>query len=165
LQELVGDNFKEVDLRVAFKAPKVIGDLFPFKSKDKDPLKKFLVVYKIKCKGKVKTVNKTTGVKTYEECSATYIGKTNRILKRRVDEHKLRGSVAAHNKDGHEIDYENVKVIDSADTPYKLLLKETMHITLNNPELNIQSSAASKADPSIYVPHNVKTLIIRYNNG
>jgi hypothetical protein len=113
------------------------------------------------CKGKLIKTNRRTGEKTYEKCSD--IGMTDRILKRRIDEHKKKGSVFEHTKTGHEIDFENVKVIDSANTSYKLALKESMHITLNKPTLNVQQSAASKADPSLYVPHNVNLFILRCN--
>ena len=60
LKKLVKVNYPQVEFNVAFKAPKTIGELFPFKDNVKNTEDKSLVVYKIKCK----------------ECGAEYIGKT-----------------------------------------------------------------------------------------
>ena len=40
-----------------------------------------VVVYKLTCKGKLVKTNQRTGKKTYEKCSDSYIGMTDRILK------------------------------------------------------------------------------------
>jgi hypothetical protein len=58
LKKLVKVNYPQVDFNVAFRAPKTIGELFPFKDNVKNT--ESLVVYKIKC----------------NECGAENIGKT-----------------------------------------------------------------------------------------
>jgi hypothetical protein len=72
LKKLVKVNYPQVDFNVAFKAPKTIGELFPFKDNVKNTEDKPLVVYKIKCK----------------ECGAEYIGKTESMLCHRIKEHQ-----------------------------------------------------------------------------
>ena len=69
LKKLVKVNYPQVEFNVAFKAPKTIGELFPFKDNVKNTEDKSLVVYKIKCK----------------ECGAEYIGKTERMLCHRIN--------------------------------------------------------------------------------
>jgi len=49
---------------VAFKSPKTIGSLFPFKDQIKEKTSQSLIVYKINCK----------------TCNVDFIGKTERIL-------------------------------------------------------------------------------------
>ena len=41
----------------------------------------------------------------------------------------------------HEMDWSNVEIVDSAETDYKLLIKEQLHINKLKPDLNIQSEA------------------------
>ena len=50
------------------------------------------------------------------------------------------------------MDYDNVEIIDSADSNMKLLCKELLHIVQKKPLLNRQLGAHSK--------YNIKTLII-----
>ena len=47
---------------------------------------------------------------------------------------------------------ENVKILDSADSDYKLLMKERLHIIARKPVLNRQLGQHSQ--------YNIKTLII-----
>jgi hypothetical protein len=49
LKALVEDNYTQVDFNVAFKAPKTIGNMFPFKDRIRDISSQSLVVYKINC--------------------------------------------------------------------------------------------------------------------
>ena len=98
-----------------------------------------LVVYKLKCL----------------DCGVEYIGKTKRILKERLHSHKSHDESAVYQhivKTNHRIDFENVQVIDRADTDYKLKLIELQHIIKQKPALNKQMNAQSK--------YEVKTLII-----
>ena len=50
------------------------------------------------------------------------------------------------------MDYDNIEVIDRANTDFKLRMKELLHILKNKPELNKQMNAQSEFD--------IKTLII-----
>jgi len=140
LKKLVKVNYPQVDFNVAFKAPKTIGELFPFKDNVKNTEDKSLVVYKIKCK----------------ECGAEYIGKTERMLCHRIKEHqKNTSSVCYQHVDknpGHQMDYENIEIIDKASTDFKLRMKELLHILKRKPELNKQLNSQSNYD--------IKTLII-----
>ena len=89
----------KVELRVAFKAPKTIGDLFPFKDTIKDKYMQSNVVYKIKCK----------------TCNLEYIGETRRILLHRIKNHNNPNentAVSFHKKQhpDHEIDTFNIEI-------------------------------------------------------
>ena len=132
LKQLVEKNF-EVDLRVAFKAPNEIGKMFPFKDNIKKTELKSLVVYKIKC----------------ETCNEFYIGKCKRILQHRIKEHndpKQKTAISTHKMEypDHVIDANNIEIIDRADTNFKLMLKEMLHINKQKPSLNTQHAAAYK---------------------
>ena len=110
-----------------FKSPFEIGMLFPFK--DKTPVElRSKVVYRISCK----------------DCDGFYIGKTIRSLKIRIGEHKkgINSSVHKHMEiNGHQIDWENVSILDRASNDQKLLLKEMLHINKLNPSMNIQQQS------------------------
>ena len=85
------------------------------------------VVYHIKCK----------------DCNAEYIGKTRRVLSIRIKEHKekMESKVRQHiAQTSHSIDFDNVKILDRADTDCKLLVKEVLHIDKRKPTLNVQHS-------------------------
>ena len=97
-----------------------------------------MVVYHIKCKN----------------CKNDYIGKTDRILLIRIYEHEHSGIKSAcyqhAKKNGHEMDYENVEVIDTASTDTKLRVKELLHILKKEPTLNKQLNSQSN--------HEIKTV-------
>ena len=115
--------------------------LTPFKVADmvnvKDPIPKFLksfVVYKFVCPG----------------CNACYIGETTRHLSTRITEHLemvKKSHIFSHlvnNENCKALSTENCfKIIDSVSTPFKLKLKETMHITWKKPSLNKQQKHVS----------------------
>ena len=101
--------------------------MFPFKDNIKENHLKSLVVYKIKC----------------ETCNQCYIGKTERILTHRIKEHnnsKKESAIQTHKRlnPTHQIDASNIEIIDRADTNFKLMLKEMLHINKQKPELNTQ---------------------------
>ncbi len=124
-------NFPTVDLRVVFVAPSEIGMRFKFKDKVNEREKQSLVVYHIKCK----------------DCGADYIGKTERILFYRLKEHKTQKSSALcqhQQSTGHKIDFENVQILDRADSDRKLQLKELLHIDKRKPSLNVQLNSQSQ---------------------
>ena len=115
--------------------------LTPFKVADmvnvKDPIPKFLksfVVYKFVCPG----------------CNACYIGETTRHLSTRIKEHletDKKSHIFAHlvnNETCKALSTENCfEIIDSASTPFKLKLKEAMHIIWKKPSLNKQQKHVS----------------------
>jgi hypothetical protein len=141
LKTLVEENYSQVDFNVAFKSPQTIGNLFPFKDRVKKVESQSLVVYKISCK----------------DCNAEYIGKTERILEYRMKEHMNSQSSACYQhtaeNPGHQMDYKNIKVIDKANSDFKLKMKELLHILKRKPKLNKQLNAQSK--------YEIKTLIIQ----
>ena len=143
LTRLVNTNFPKVDLKVAFKAPKEIGNCFHFKNRPVDVLKQSLVIYHVKC----------------QECDADYIGKTERILFYRIQEHKGESSnkidSAIHQHQlatSHKIDFDNVKIIDRADCDFKLQFKEILQIDKRKPSLNKQFNSSDS--------YRIKTYII-----
>lgn len=134
LKGLVNAYYPQVDFNVAFKTPDEIGKHFPFKDNIKTKECRSLVVYKIVCKN--------------ENCGATYIGKTERVLRCRIKEHQKDDKSACHSHEidqpGHHMDYENVEIIDSADNDFRLRCKELLHIIHLKPSLNRQYGAKSK---------------------
>ena len=119
LTRLVNANFPKVDLKVAYKAPKEIGNCFHFKDRQTDVLKQSLVIYHIKCK----------------DCKADFIGKTERFQFHRVQEHKgelsNKTDSAIHQHQlstSHNIDFDNVRIIDRAESDFKLQFKEILQI-------------------------------------
>ena len=66
------------------------------------------------------------------KCDAEYIGKTERILCHRIKEHKKckTSSCFQHKEtEGHSMDYNNVEVIDSSESDFKLRIKELEEIS------------------------------------
>jgi hypothetical protein len=129
IKDLVSTYYPKVELRLAYKTPKQIRELFKFKDQISSQLKSY-VVYKINCRS----------------CKACYIGKIIRHLRTRIEEHKngigSREEVSSVYKhmleNNHEIDFENVEVLDSATNDYRLRLKEALYIKKFKPALNIQ---------------------------
>src|SRR5580765_6856036 len=79
------------------------------------------VIYKIHCK----------------DCTASYVGQTKRQLKTRIHEHKInirqhtsnQSVVSQHITEyKHNIDWDNVKILDHETNYYKRLIAETIHI-------------------------------------
>ena len=106
-------------------------------------LKQSLVIYHVKC----------------QECDADYIGKTERILFYRIQEHKGESSnkidSAIHQHQlatSHKIDFDNVKIIDRADCDFKLQFKEILQIDKRKPSLNKQFNSSDS--------YRIKTYII-----
>ena len=117
-----------------------LGKMFPFKDNIKNVEDRSMVVYNIKCVA----------------CNAQYIGKTKRILKLRLDEHKTKPESACtsheNSNPGHHMNYDDVEILDSADSDRKLRIKELLHILKRKPELNRQLNSQSQFD--------IKTIII-----
>ena len=113
-----------------------IGKLFKFKDKVVEIAKRSLVFYHIKCKGTES-----------DACAESYIGKTERILHYRLEEHKKQEKSALHEhqmRSGHEIDYDGVVILDKADTDRKLQIKELLYIDKLEPTLNKQVNSQTK---------------------
>ncbi len=53
---------------------------------------------------------------------------------------------------GHQMDYENIEIVDKASTDFQLRMKELLQILKRKPELNKQLNSQSNYD--------IKTLII-----
>ena len=142
LKELFTNNYWQVNFNVAFKTPSQVDRYFPFKDNVKNTLHRSMVVYKVKC--------------GHIGCDASYIGKTMRTLALRMDEHRKTPHSACHQHEsanpGHYMSYDEVEVIDSADSNQKLEIKELLHIISEKPSLNKQLNEQSK--------FNIKTLII-----
>jgi hypothetical protein len=90
---------------------------------------------------------------TCETCKKDYIGKTERNLKHRVKEHNMihknpqqDSAVSMHKRKypDHDIDASNATIIDTAESNYKLSLKELMHIKKLKPALNKQHAEYKK---------------------
>ena len=82
-------------------------------------------------------------------CNACYIGET-RHLSKMINEHletEKKSNIFAHlfnNETCKELSTENCfEIIDSASTPFRLKLKEAMHIIWKNPSLNKQQKHVS----------------------
>ena len=127
LVKYVQQNFPAVDFRFAFKAHSTLSRSFSFKDKvEKDMISK--VVYRINCL----------------DCNKFYVGKTKRQLGLRVIEHKIKESSSVYKhmaSENHRLDWDDIKIIDSARDDRRLLLKEMLHINNLKPELNIQKSS------------------------
>ena len=143
MTRLVNTNFPKADLKVVFKASKEIDNCFYFKDRPVDFLKQSLIIYNVKC----------------QECDADYIGKTERILFYRIQEHKGESSnkidSAIHQHQlatSHKIDFDNVKIIDRADSDFKLQFKEILQIDKRKPWLKRQFNASDS--------YRIKTYII-----
>ena len=141
LKKLVETNFQQVQFNVAFQTPLHIGKLFPFKDNVKNIQDRSHVIYNIKC----------------SNCIDDYIGMSKRILSIRVKEHRNpKGNSACTNHElltGHRMSWENVTILDSAESELKLRYKELLHILKRKPELNKQLNSQSN--------YEVKTLIIK----
>ena len=117
-----------------------VESFFPFKDRTKNILERSYVVYSIRCK----------------TCNGEYIGKTCRILSTRLHEHRTHSSSACvqHVKanPSHEIDYDGISILDTADTDPKLKVKELLHILDRKPVLNNQLGSQSS--------YEINTLIV-----
>ena len=85
--------------------------------------KKTGVIYKIDCK----------------TCEGTYIGETARTLGKRLEEHKklTSSAVKEHQEStGHDIDWENVKIVGKEEHWMKRKIKEAITIRREKPSLN-----------------------------
>jgi len=82
------------------------------------------------------------------DCDASYMGQTSRLLKTRVAEHRNRSrrnapsvSVIANHvmHRNHEMDWNNVEVLDVEKFYHKRLVSEMLHIKRQRNGLNLQT--------------------------
>ena len=118
-RKLVGDCFPQVDFRLMFKSHSFIGNNFSFKEKVAQEMR-LKIVYRIDCDTRLWTSKKF------------YIGKTKRHYITRKNEHMTcnNSSVFKHIEENpsHVIDWDNMKILDTAKDKWPLLLKEMLHI-------------------------------------
>jgi len=106
-----------------------IGDHFKYKDKQAH-LERCNVVYKLKC-----------------SCGNSYIGQTQRNLKFRLEEHNPLKSnhqntdVVKHlySHPDHFVDFKNPEILASAFNHRELLIKETLLIQEQQPEINVDN--------------------------
>ena len=99
-----------------------------------------MVVYKLQC----------------ETCKPEYIGKSTRILSQRIREHRTLKTSACKQHIAQNPSHafnEGVEVIDTAESEFKLRIKELLHILKPKPALNKQLGTNSK--------YEIKTILIR----
>ena len=86
------------------------------------PEEKSGVVYKIEC----------------SDCEATYVGETERSLKKRISEHHRDSSPVGHHMGyrKHSFTQDNVSVVHQEPTWFKRGVAESIHIAIVDPTLN-----------------------------
>ena len=99
-----------------------IGKLFPYNDRQ-SLLHSSGVVYQLTC-----------------SCGQNYIGQTKRILIARLNEHC---EVCKHllNNPNHEIKFVSPKTLDRSHHVTKLRIKETLHISKTEPQLNVDNQS------------------------
>ena len=113
-------------------------------------MKNTCVVYKLNCKN----------------CPSTYIGETKRTLLQRVNEHKkdvlknIDTVVATHcHSNRHEIDWQNVNILDRVGNWSSRILSEMLHIHLEASPLNKKEDTNTLSKLYVYVLDNLKYLV------
>ena len=129
LRILVHGHLPQVDFNVVYKASRTIGELFPFKDRVRNNFDRSRVVYSMRCK----------------TCQVEYIGKTERALSIRIEEHKnpnkdKNSACKKHTRDntGNVWNYEEAEIVDTAKNDQKFLIKELLHIFSRRPTCNKQ---------------------------
>ena len=64
----------------------------------------------------------------------------------------------------HVIDANNIEIIDKADSRFKILVKEMLHISSQKPELNTQHAATYKNNKKELFKTKLNTIIIAYQS-
>ena len=87
-------------------------------------------------------INESNGVIVAFVSNQTDLRQTKRICDVRMNDHQTDKNSHVyehHNIDGHEIDFENVEILDRADTIRKLEYKEMLYIRKLKPTINKQT--------------------------
>ena len=108
-----------------------IGKLFQYKDRQ-EKLQKYGVVYKLKC-----------------TCGSTYIGQTKKKLLTRLKDHNpscllnQETDVTKHltENENHRINFNDVDILAESNHWQKLLIKETLLIQSNCPNINVDQSS------------------------
>ena len=141
--ERITKVLRDFNIKVAHKPIRTISNIL---KKPKDKIEKEAsrgVVYKIKCK----------------DCDSVYVGQTSRALKTRVKEHTKaiatldKNSLLAkhHVFHGHQIDLENVEIIDRSSARRQRLILEAWHSVRDKNSINEHIAL-----PNIY--NNIKSF-------
>ena len=132
ISEKLIKKVRNFDVRPAFFS---LNKLNQFIRAQKDSLpnsKKKNVVYKIQC----------------NDCDASYVGQTRRLLKTRISEHRNdirkstgnRSVISEHRTlHSHDFNWDNVKILDSEMYFNKRLISEMLFIKLQSNSLNSQT--------------------------
>ena len=73
-----------------------------------------------------------------KQCESSYVGETERALKKRLSEHKRDSSPVGHHLkyNKHTLDHENIKIIDRENRWFERGVREAIHIRASSPNLN-----------------------------
>ncbi|XP_072042908.1 uncharacterized protein [Amphiura filiformis] len=131
--EALRRTFSNYGVRVCFKPTQTLRQLL-VSPKDKTEKEDIAgPVYFIPCQGKT----------LKGQCSESYIGETERSLKARFLEHRRPSSssseVSKHihiESPGHQVDLEQVKILDREPKYFERGVKEAIYIRVNQPSLN-----------------------------
>lgn len=90
--------------------------------------------------------------------SASYVEQTSRQLSTRIKEHKSNinhsleslSVVSRHSLDGHEFDWENIKILDIDPSFSRRCISEMIHIMRQENSLNVQSDTVNF--DKVYLP-------------
>ena len=72
------------------------------------------------------------------QCQSSYVGETERALRKRLSEHKRDSSPVGHhmNYNKHTLDQDNIKIIDKENKWFERGVRDAIHIRANSPTLN-----------------------------
>ena len=111
-------------------------------------LQKTNVIYRIPCK----------------KCKSSYVGETKRMLAKRIGEHErdvrknANKVVPLHCKNGHVMDWDKVKTLDSESNYYKRHVSEMIHIHLQEKALNLKQDTNSLHSEYIPILDNLNKI-------
>ena len=129
ISEPISRILRTAGLKVAMKPHSTIRQLLGTPKDKDDTVDKAGVVYKITC----------------NDCEATYIGQTGRHLRDRLKEHRKavesgnthHSGVAEHAyKAHHNVDLDNITVLDQESNLQRRLVREALHIRHQAPAMN-----------------------------
>ena len=75
------------------------------------------------------------------DCDASYIGETERQVKKRLQEHQRPSNksspvVQHHKSTGHKVNVKNIRILEKEDNWFRRGIKEAIYIRANNSSLN-----------------------------
>jgi hypothetical protein len=113
ITDLIRASFPDVDFRLMFKSHYTLGRYFNHKVKTQKVIKS-KIVYRLNCL----------------DCEKFYVGQSINHVCKRKEEHMgdQDSSVYKHARIRHRIDWDNMKILDTARDQRRLLLKEMLDI-------------------------------------